>query len=727
MAQLVPIADWSGALRGNVVFVHGLGGHPYDTWRRAVDDNTFWPLWLAEDVTGLRVYSLGYVSPPTNWLGTAMPILDEAANILRVLLNEPGLQEGPIAFVCHSLGGLIVKQVLRDAKEQRGDPRIASLLDRVRQVVFIATPHTGSDKATLLQKLGFLTWGSDSARDLVANKPELRSLNFGYRELARERGEQLRHLAYYEMTNTIVGRIVDPGSADPGVNCRPTPIRADHISIAKPLHRNELVYVETRNLVAELGSEPGDPGELRVYTLPRFAIEWSWHHLVPKIVRLGALALLAFGLWVGAPKLQGAYRSIFAIQTTTTDTARTVEDIQRKLDVLIAAQTVPGAAQRVGEAVTDIAKGAAAGDERLRKALGLLATGDIDEASRLLQAVADEKTARIRQDSKEAALAFRNLGAIAGLGDPRRALDAYLKAIELDPQDRDSHLWVGWLELDRGLMDQAETRFRRVLILSPGDTNAREAYWARLGLGDIRLRRGDLSVAMADYREAQTIAQRLAEADPRNAGWQRDLSVSFSKIGDVQVAQGQLADALASFRAGLAIAQRLAEADPRNAGWQRDLSVSYERIGDVQVAQGQLADALASFRAGLAIAQRLAEADPKNAGWQRDLSVSYNKIGDVQVAQGQLADALASFRAGLAIRERLAEADPKNAGWQRDVAVSHFKLGTLALRTGDLALARTHLTAGRAISAEHVRRFPDWAVPKRDLAMFDRIIGQLPP
>jgi hypothetical protein len=39
-----------------------------------------------------------------------MPLLDEAANALRVLLNEPELRDGSIVFDCHSLGGVIVKQ-----------------------------------------------------------------------------------------------------------------------------------------------------------------------------------------------------------------------------------------------------------------------------------------------------------------------------------------------------------------------------------------------------------------------------------------------------------------------------------------------------------------------------------------------------------------------------------------------------------------------------------------
>ena len=88
--------------------------------------------------------------------------------------------------------------------------------------------------------------------------------------------------------------------------------------------------------------------------------------------------------------------------------------------------------------------------------------------------------------------------------------------------------------------------------------------------------------------------------------------------------------ALESYRSGMAIAEKLAESDPSNTGWQRDLSVSHNKTGDVQQAQGDLEAALESYRSDMAIAEKLAESDPSNAGWQRDLSVSHERIGDVQ-------------------------------------------------------------------------------------------------
>lgn len=85
----------------------------------------------------------------------------------------------------------------------------------------------------------------------------------------------------------------------------------------------------------------------------------------------------------------------------------------------------------------------------------------------------------------------------------------------------------------------------------------------------------------------------------------------------------------------------------KNAGWQRDLSVSYNNIGDAQQAQGDLAGALESYRADLAIAEKLAAQDASNAGWQYDLAVSHAKQGLLRQKMNQPGEALAQFRAAL--------------------------------------------------------------------------------
>ena len=94
------------------------------------------------------------------------------------------------------------------------------------------------------------------------------------------------------------------------------------------------------------------------------------------------------------------------------------------------------------------------------------------------------------------------------------------------------------------------------------------------------------------------------------------MAVSLDRVGDVLVAQGKLDQALEVDQQDLTIAQKLAQQDPTNSGWQRDLSVSYNNVGDVLVAQGKLAEALDAHQQYLEISKKLADQDPTNAAWQ---------------------------------------------------------------------------------------------------------------
>jgi tetratricopeptide (TPR) repeat protein len=185
--------------------------------------------------------------------------------------------------------------------------------------------------------------------------------------------------------------------------------------------------------------------------------------------------------------------------------------------------------------------------------------------------------------------------------------------------------------------------------------------------------------AMAAPRP-QTMLERLAASDPGNAGWQRDLSVSYKRIGDVQFARGDLQAALKSYSGSLAITERLAKSDPGNAEWQRDLAASYQNIGNVQEARGDLSAAMKSYSASLAIAERLAASDPGNAGWQRDLAISFGKLALVHKQSGGQAKARDYLRQGQAIMTRLTKLSPDNAVWKQDLDEFNQKIAELAKR-----------------------------------------------
>jgi tetratricopeptide (TPR) repeat protein len=705
MSRIVRIASWKGTPRASVVFVHGLGGHVYDTWRRAPDDDTFWPLWLARDVEGLAVYSLAYEAPASNWLGTSMPLQDRAVNIFELLLTEPGLRSGPVVFVCHSLGGLIVKKILLNLQQQAmRRPEAADFLQRVTEIVFAATPHTGSAQATWLDRLRFLAWPSSVARVLVANDPALRDINVAYRGLADEQRNSLRHQIFYETLGTPAGEIVDEASADPGLpGDPPVPVDADHISIVKPRDRSSLLYARARQFV-ELVPAVAESGNIDVFPLPIVRSDQPLN-IAPKLIRIAALCLVALIAFKGVQALITPPLDVRAIQAPYVEQLaekdrqlRQKEQENKELAARFASQrttpALPGADQQLEESLVSVGNDA---DPRSAQAIELIKADKLSEAELLLKAVAEDKEKSTVNLSKDAAAAYRNAAAITGVFNPGGAREYYAKAAQLDPDNVDGVIWNGWYQFLAGKLDAAQAAFERVIsIASPSDSHW--VFWARTVLGDILLQRDDLPGALRSYRNGLAVIEDLAKSNPGDTGWQRDLSVSYQRIGDVQMAQNDLPAALKSYQDGLAIVEKLANSEPANADAQRDLALFLTKTGDIRMAQNDLPGALKSYRELLAIADRLAKSNPGNALWQRDVSASFERIGIVQVKQNDLPGALKSYRDGFVIVDRLAKSDPGNRSGQRDLSLFFEKTGDVQKAQADLPGALKSYRDGLAIA-----------------------------
>jgi hypothetical protein len=113
-------------VKAHVIFVHGLSGHTKNTWTaKHASPSALWPSWLGADIDGIGVWLVGYPAAKTKWGGYGMPLSDRADNILARLLAEPRLESGNIVFVTHSLGGLVVEQLMRNAQRDAGGNRKA--------------------------------------------------------------------------------------------------------------------------------------------------------------------------------------------------------------------------------------------------------------------------------------------------------------------------------------------------------------------------------------------------------------------------------------------------------------------------------------------------------------------------------------------------------------------------------------------------------------------------
>jgi pimeloyl-ACP methyl ester carboxylesterase len=246
--------------RGDVIFVHGLGGHAKGTWhpQEKHDDDNFWPAWLGDDLKNVGIWSLGYEVEPFRWKGNSMPLADRATNILD-LLDSYGIGDRPIIFITHSLGGLLVKQMLRSGRDFGKWNAIAS---QTKGIVFLSTPHSGADLASWIKHIGGILRTTVSVEELEAHHSRLRELNLLYRH--DEQFSQIPMLVYCETRPTHGILVVNQTSADPGIKgVIPIPMDFDHISICKVADRKSQIYRQIKRFIEKNLTTPLAPMPLK--------------------------------------------------------------------------------------------------------------------------------------------------------------------------------------------------------------------------------------------------------------------------------------------------------------------------------------------------------------------------------------------------------------------------------------------------------------------------------
>jgi hypothetical protein len=237
-------------LHTHVIFVHGLNGDNLEYWQVG-DPPTFWPDWLAEDIEGTAVWSLGYPAAASKWQSSsAMALPDRATNILPELLDEPRLQQGNIIFVCHSQGGLVIEETLRLMDDRAGsDRRCEDFIRRVRRVAFLGSPFRGAGIASGLVVLGRVLpfrW-HESVHGLVRFDSHLRQLLAWYVTFITTNKVEslvLRETLALPGWKGLFGPVVKADSADPGFPPPHliVPLDLDHDGLRQATSRRHPVY-----------------------------------------------------------------------------------------------------------------------------------------------------------------------------------------------------------------------------------------------------------------------------------------------------------------------------------------------------------------------------------------------------------------------------------------------------------------------------------------------------
>lgn len=278
--KVEPTQGAGGSTSMDIVFMHGLEGHYKKTWQ-SPDQSGWWPQWAADALPHACILTLEYPAAIGGWTESQANAQPDAQSLADAIADafrnqSPKLGSRPCVFVCHSLGGLLLKRVLVDAKNRSHDPQWFKD-DRVAGILFLGTPHRGSavanvlllaekiknstlqagmiaiDVATqapvtgLLNLLGLsrkslvdkIFTSSELIKFLKEDSRDLQWLNEDFRSYWEERGRQGKSLhlrLYAEQLPTLHVQVVDKGSADPNLRGITVVelVGKDHITMVKP-------------------------------------------------------------------------------------------------------------------------------------------------------------------------------------------------------------------------------------------------------------------------------------------------------------------------------------------------------------------------------------------------------------------------------------------------------------------------------------------------------------
>ncbi|XP_008585241.1 PREDICTED: protein SERAC1 isoform X3 [Galeopterus variegatus] len=265
---LHPQCRASQPIKADVLFIHGLMGAAFKTWRqqdseqmlteKALGDEdrytTCWPkTWLASDCPALRIISVEYDTSLSDWRARCPMERKSIAfrsNELLMKLRAAGVGDRPMIWISHSMGGLLVKKMLLEASKK---PEMSTVINNTRGIIFYSVPHHGSHLAEYSVNIRYLLFPSLEVKELSKDSPALKTLQDDFLEFAKDKNFQV--LNFVETLPTYIGsmiklHVVPVESADLGIGDL-IPVDVNHLNICKPKKKDAFLYQRTLQFIRE--------------------------------------------------------------------------------------------------------------------------------------------------------------------------------------------------------------------------------------------------------------------------------------------------------------------------------------------------------------------------------------------------------------------------------------------------------------------------------------------
>ena len=237
LSDKMPRDDFKNIKNIDIVAVHGLMGDPFSTW--SVDGR----LWLRDFLPSLlpkaRIFTYGYDSAIA--FSRSIAGIDHFAqdllNRLELERQDKAERSRPILFICHSLGGIVVKKALV-ISHQHSASDLGVIGANTAGIAFFGVPHQGAGIARLGHFLAgilkTLTVGRTTNVGLIADLKQGSETLCNLSKEAVQRMQGLQILTFVELERTSGEIIVDESSARLHLpNERVVPVNENHLNLCR--------------------------------------------------------------------------------------------------------------------------------------------------------------------------------------------------------------------------------------------------------------------------------------------------------------------------------------------------------------------------------------------------------------------------------------------------------------------------------------------------------------
>jgi hypothetical protein len=223
-----------------VIFVHGILSSAEKCWKNS--NSAYWPELLKQDkeLNGLGIYTFSYNTSVFSGNYCLSDVVDSLKEYLK--LDDLLSQEKRLIFVCHSMGGIVVRKFIVD--------RQAYLIDlNIKIGLFlVASPSLGSEYANLITGLAKILNIKNAQADALRfnqNNTWLNDLDTNFQNLKEAKrlaiiGKELIEDKPIILKNFLKKQIVEPFSGAKYFGDHFKVPKSDHSTIEKP-HNSDAI------------------------------------------------------------------------------------------------------------------------------------------------------------------------------------------------------------------------------------------------------------------------------------------------------------------------------------------------------------------------------------------------------------------------------------------------------------------------------------------------------